>query len=297
MKTPRSHTRAAALAAGLGLLLLAGAAAAQGLPRSPSEVRESLTEPCPCCTLSCLKPWSIPDRWDDSGRPGYPEWAGNGVWDGERFDDWNGNLYHDPGEPFTDGNGDGQYTSEFYHPLFTGYVASRDLGKSLVLKPGSPDSAPIPGVYYAVDFLPRGRHGQEGDLYERSITECWFTPVGVGDWFEMRSGNLAGPTVKGVGELIARDPGAYWDPTTETIQGSVFTVSPRRAYLCLHDPRVPAGPGRSRIRVIKIIAMFLEGIGPSGDLTAKFIRVQTPGGACPPGYLSAGDAFVQVPCP
>jgi hypothetical protein len=297
MKTARRPARAAAPAAALACLLLAGAAASQSFPRSPTELRESVTDPCPCCTLSCFKPWSIPDRWDDYGRPGYPEWAGNGAWDSERFDDYDRNLLYDPGEPFTDGNGDGQYTSEYYHPLLTGYIASKDLGELLVLKPGSPDAAPVPGVYYAVDFLPRGRHGPEGDLYERAIAECWYSPVGPGDWFELRSGNLAGPTAKGVGDLIARDPGAYWDPVTYSIQGSAYTVSPRRAFLCLHDPRVSGGSGRSSVRIIKIVAMFIEGIGPTGDLTARFMRVQVPGGACPAGYQSAEEAFILTPCP
>jgi hypothetical protein len=298
MKIPRSHARAAALVAVLALSLLAGAAAAQALPGSPSAVRESVTEGCAVCGLTCFKPWSIPDRWDDSGRPGFPEWAGNGRWDSERFDDWNGNQLYDPGEPFTDQNGDGRYTSEYYHPFLTGYVASRDLGRSLVLKPGSPDEAPVPGVYYAIDFDPQGRRGQEGDQYARSIAECWYQYLGPGDGFSLRSGNLAGPTTQGVTDLIARDPSAYWDPATATIQGSLFDVSPRRAYICLHDPRIPAGPGRSRVRIVKIIAMFIEGIAPTGDLTAQFIRVQAPGyTACPPGYQRAEDAFILTTCP
>src|SRR5690242_4997146 len=82
------------------------------------------------CSIDCVKPISIPDRWDDFSVVGSTGWSGNGVWDQEKFTDTNGNGIYDPGEPFIDGSSawtklgagpkDGKYNEETYDPLTTG---------------------------------------------------------------------------------------------------------------------------------------------------------------------------------
>jgi len=125
-------------------------AAAQSFPPGCSEV----------CSATCVKPWSLPDRWDDSGRPGWPAWTSNGRWDCEAFTDLDGDRLWDPGEPFQDGRDtqgatgpqDGAYTAELYDPSLTGYTAGADAGRLMTLKtpvttgPGYyPLALPIPG--------------------------------------------------------------------------------------------------------------------------------------------------------
>jgi hypothetical protein len=70
------------------------------------------------CGVQCIKPWSIPDRWDDStpiaGHNGAVKspggnWQNNGKYDMEPFTDLNDNLAWDVGEPFTDTDGDGTW--------------------------------------------------------------------------------------------------------------------------------------------------------------------------------------------
>lgn len=60
------------------------------------------------CAVSCLKPWSIPDRWDDTTPiPGYDvgrnAWVNNEQWDREEFIDQNENGRWDAGEPVDPG--------------------------------------------------------------------------------------------------------------------------------------------------------------------------------------------------
>src|SRR5215471_11996418 len=133
------------LAFAICVLLLSMPAATQAALKKPvGPVRQSLTEFCPCCRKACVKPWSIPDRWDDwDSIPGHEEWANNGVWDHEPYVDTNANGYYDPGEPFTDQNGDGVWNAEYYHPFNTGYVGWKDLGLFFVLKAGSTDGPQV----------------------------------------------------------------------------------------------------------------------------------------------------------
>ena len=48
---------------------------------------------------------------------------------------------------------------------------------------------------------------------------------------------MGGPTTQGAEELIARDPGAYWDDASKTVKGSRFgNNSPRVFPIPLYDP-------------------------------------------------------------
>jgi hypothetical protein len=274
--------------------LLLAAAAAAGLP--PRTFYRESPDTCAVCRATCLKPWSIPDRWNDTGAPGFPEWAGNGRWDSEPYGDSNRNGYWDPGEPFTDRNGDGQFTSEFYHPLITGYLASSDLGSEIVLKPGS-EHGPAPGCFFVVDFGSPAHQSESGDRYADEISNCSSQQAGAGDAIYVRSGNLVGPTTRGVETLVARDPLARWDPFTQSVQGSAYATSPRVALIAVHDPRPDLPPNQGDVRVVKIIALFIEGIQGNGDLTGRFVRLPLPGAPpCSTG-LTAKQAFVVTSCP
>ena len=50
---------------------------------------------------------------------------------------------------------------------------------------------------------------------------------------------MEGPTVQGAEDLIARDPGAYWDTVTNHVKGSTYNgQSPRVFPIPLYDPIV-----------------------------------------------------------
>jgi hypothetical protein len=272
------------------------------LPLSPAAAQGPLV-PDGCyevCATTCLKPFSIPDRWDDTGRPGWPRWSGNLHWDSEKFTDQNGNGLYDEGEPFQDGvDGsqgggpqDGLYTSESYHPLLTGYIASKDLGELMRFKVANPHEASAPGQLYPNDLCFEGQC-TGGAVYRWNIANCNPTLCGPGDWVDTENGNMIGPTMQGLEELIAQDPGAQWDADCECITGSAFGAgkSPRIGLVPLHDPRIPLDSGRMQIQIVKIVAVFFEEV-QGRDAMIRFIRAQAPGGArCAPGSGGGGYLY------
>jgi len=254
------------------------------------------------CKVQCLKPWSIPDRWDDGGQPGWPAWKDNEHWDAEGFTDLNENGVWDENEPFTDGvdlnrnSGpkNGQYTSEFYHPLLTGYIAAKDLGDLMRFKVADPNDASEPGQFYPIDLCQgEDAKGCPGaDNYRWNIANCNPNFYGPTDWVKTENGNMIGPTGQGLRELIAQDPTAYWDEGCQCVLGSKFSgsSSPRIGFIPLHDPRIPLNSGKMSIQIVKIIAVFFEQV-EGRDVMARFIRVQAPGEQCPPGQQGAGYVF------
>jgi hypothetical protein len=280
-----------ALLLGFALLPLSPAAAqSPGVPDGCYEV----------CSTRCLKPWSIADRWDDSGRPGWPAWRDNKHWDSEKFTDQNGNELYDEGEPFLDGvDGsegggakDGLYTSEFYHPFVTGYVAGRDMGQLMRFKVANPHDASAPGQFYPLDLCFEGKC-TGGDVYRWNIANCNPTLYGPGDWVETENGNMIGPTGQGVEDLIALDPGAKWDASCGCITGSAFSddTGPRIAFFPFHDPRIPLDSGKMSAQIVKLGAMFFERVA-GRDIYGRFMVARTPDGErCAPGSTAGGYLY------
>jgi hypothetical protein len=283
----------------LALLLSVPAVTEAALKGPMTPNRQSLTESCPCCRKACLKPWSFADRWNDTLTiRGHEDWANNGVWDHEPFQDVNGNGLYDSGEPFTDQNGDGVYNEEYYHPLNTGYVAWKDLGLPLVLKPGSPGDAPAASHYNAIVLSADERDDPTGDRYEWDIASCNTSFYGPGDTVQFRPGNMTGPTTRGVQALIDRDPSARWNPATQQVVSPAGDASPRIVFFPLTDPRTGVPSGRKTAIVSKIVAFFVDRVDADGNVVGVFVRVASPIRSlpCPLGYPAAA-AFISTCTP
>jgi Flp pilus assembly protein TadG len=204
------------------------------------------------CTAACIKPWAIPDRWGDV----------------------NANGALDPGET--------------YDPVTTGYNAPGDIGLSVVLKTGSPQSALAPGQFYPVDLPPLdctcGIEPQPGgDEYRDNIANCNPYPVAPGDRLQTENGNMVGPTKQGMQAMIDRDPEAYWDTNTNSVEGSVYGVSPRIALVPFFDPTSPPGTGKDWVRVVKLAAFFLESVGPGSEVHGRYVGMMVQGQPCTGG--------------
>jgi hypothetical protein len=256
------------------------------------------------CSTSCVKPIAIPDRWDDfsvmdpkTGKP-YGPWSGNGIWDGEKFTDTNGNRYYDAGEPFQDGTDvtkggsagpkDGKYDGEYYHPFNTGYVAWKDLGLELNLKYGNPGSAEQPSQYYPID-LPGSIGGND---YRNNWENCNPSMISVGDVVSTEFGDMQGPTAQSLRDLINQDPDARWNPHAQRVISHYPGQSPRVIIIPAFDPRIPLNPGKQDIVVTKLLAFFLESADASGHMTGRLVWIRKAGGtSCPDG-----GGFV-VDCP
>jgi Flp pilus assembly protein TadG len=208
------------------------------------------------CGSDCLKPWAVPDRWDDV----------------------NGNGIYDEGEP--------------YDPVTTGYLPPDDIGVPIILKIGNPQQSAEPGHFFPIDLPPLGKGENPetgGDIYREWIATCCPWSVAIGDSLQLEPGNMVGPTIQGIVDLIALDPNAYWDDGLNTVMGSDFGQSPRVIKVPYFDPSIPPSAGRDLVHVSKIGAFFLEGTGPGSQVTARFMRLASPGQPCPPG---AGPSFV-----
>lgn len=247
------------------------------------------------CRVSCMKPWTIPDLWDDVTLvPGYPKWRNNKAYDFESFTDLNGDRLWEPGEPYVDAGTppDGKWTSEFYHPIITGYTASKNLGQLVTLKADGPNDRPEPGQYYPVTLPIPDSPLTGADRYNENIVGCNPANVGPGDELTLEPGNMVGPTRSGLTDLIDQDPGAYWDSGCMCVKGSKFgNKSPRIAFIPIHDPRIPISSGRKTIMVVKVAAFFIENVDGKSRVSGRFMKVQAPGELCPPGVQGAGYVF------
>jgi len=212
------------------------------------------------CNSNCLRPWAIPDRWDDAND--------NGLYD----------------------------EGEIYDPEGTGYVAPIDVGTTVVLKTGNPAKAISPGIFYPINFPPLdNEEGMNpltgGDWYREWISGCEPYLVGIGDRLQLEPGNMVGPTTQGMEDLIAQDPSASWDDVNKTIVNSAFGMSPRIGLVPFFDPTLPPASGRNWVTVTKLGAFFIESIGPGSQVNGRFIQITTQGKECE--YNGLGSSLVK----
>jgi len=202
------------------------------------------------CGSKCIKPWSVPDRWNDANN--------NGVFD----------------------------AGDSYDKDIDGYIAPNDVGASITLKVGSPSETIASGVFFVVDLPPldddSGIAPQTGGAeYRWNIANCNEFTVGPGDRLQVEPGNMVGPTTLGMQELIDADPWATWDPSTKSIVNSAYALSPRIGLIPFFDPQLPPTSGRNYVTITKIGAFFLESVGPGSQVNGKFIQVTIQGEPCP----------------
>lgn len=202
------------------------------------------------CGVKCVKPWSVPDRFND-----------------------------------VDGNGEWTPGIDFYDPIITGFQAPGDVGLQITLHSGNPSETPAPGQYFSIDLPPLDYPGGPapitgGDAYREFIAECAEYTVAPGDWLQCEPGQMVGPTVQGVLDLIAQDPNAQWDAATQSVINSDFGLSPRVALIPFFNPEVGIDSGRYKVEVTKVAAFFIESVGPGSRVTGRFLRVSAPGEPC-----------------
>jgi Flp pilus assembly protein TadG len=213
----------------------------------------------------CMKPWAIPDKWDDfydvTGVTGEnpPQWT-----DDDRFEtrDNRDNPLPTPDEyrPPTDPGGGSSFKA-------TPQSQGGDLGRRVVLKQGGPQTAIGPGVFQPVRIPRYDGDSTGGSDYEDNIGSCNGLPIGIGDVLESENGDMVGPTRHGVDDLIALDPNAQWDPNTMSVINSCATATPS----CGRSPRIVAVPiyntatydttrrqGLPTFTIVNILGFFID---------------------------------------
>ena len=204
---------------------------------------------------NCLKPWAMPDA-------------------------------------FVDGNANGKYDAgEYYQAGVTSYGTNyrnngNDVGLSLVVKQADPSQAIAPGQFFPIDLPIPNSPDTGGARYRDNIETCSSNPIAIGDSLWTETGNMVGPTKQGVKDLIAQDPGAYWNSSGNEVQGSAYgaTGSPRIIRISFFDPRYPPTSGKQSVVVTNIASLFLESIDSNGVVNARIMLTSgldqggTPGG-------------------
>jgi Flp pilus assembly protein TadG len=212
--------------------------------------------------MTCVKPFTIPDKWREVGNP---PWDGNDTYD----------AFNNRGEPLP--NPDVYIPAD--QPGYTGYNQESNRGQELVIRAGTGDNINV-SFYYSL-AMPDHTGGEAmtgGDEYRWNIANCNRSVMHWGDLMTQEPGNMVGPTISGVEELIARDPGAYWDHSTNRVANSAYggQQSPRVFPIPLYDPPYyDAGKRNGRIADLKVanwIGFFVDHVS-GNQIYGKIIPI------------------------
>jgi Flp pilus assembly protein TadG len=178
-------------------------------------------EAAPSNAMDCVKPFTIPDKWLEKQ---------TGSWDpSDTYD-----AYTNKGVPLSNPdiyipayNADGSA-----NPDYTGYNNERDKGTELIIRAGTGNNI-TPTFYFSLAMT----SDTGGDDYRWNIGNCNTTVYEVGDLLVQEPGNMEGPTIQGITDLINRDPDAEWDDVNDKVINCAFgTHSPRVFPIPLYDP-------------------------------------------------------------
>ena len=238
---------------------------------------EATAEASPANAMTCVKPFTIPDRWIENQTP---------PWDADdTFDvvDQHGNPVAHPDEYIPAGE-----------TGYTGYNAERDKGMLLMIRAGTGNNI-MPSFYFS--YAMGGISG--GSEYEWNIANCNTTIMGFGDLLLAEPGNMVGPTTDGIDQLIAKDPNAEWDESLNKVV-STMNPSPRVAAIPLYDPvYYDTGKQNGRyadLKVANYLGFFIVGRSGNnvyGRITPISGLVTGNGGPAPAGAFPMAIRLVE----
>jgi hypothetical protein len=218
-------------------------------------------------TSNCLKPWIVPDIWLEEGvlRSTFPDtydaWIPvTGETMGPNPD--SNDLYIAPDAESGDPG--------------TGFQTDLDVGRVVTLKAGSFDTI-SDSVFFRWD-VPREdgiEDGSDNEQYRANISgECSGIDIGIGDiindpdcsgysCLRTLDGSADGPTWQETRRVVDADPGAYWDETSDSVQGSAYATSPRVIHMPVFDIDHFASQWRQHgsqftLRIVNIVSFFIE---------------------------------------
>jgi hypothetical protein len=200
-------------------------------------------EATPANAMTCVKPFTIPDKWTEKQTP---------PWD--ESDTYR--AFEKDGTPIP--NGDVYIPAD--KPGYTGYNQERERGMRLTLHAKTGTNIE-PSMYFSYAIA----DVTGASAYEENIAQCNTHIMKWGDMLLHEPGAMAGPTISGINDLIDRDPSAYWDNSTNTIKNSRFSggnQSPRVFPIPLSDPEYyDTGVRNGRMADLKVanwIGFFAE---------------------------------------
>jgi hypothetical protein len=204
----------------------------------------AMAEASPANAMTCVKPFTIPDRWREStGELAEP------FTEDDSFD-W----VDKKGKPVANRD---TYIGPEDKLNYTGYNAERDKGMEIVLKADN-GSKIAPSFYY-----PYAMDGGNGaDWYRENIGHCNVDIMTYNQTFTPEPGNMVGPTKQGMDDLIAQDPYARWDDGLNKVVNSSKNPSPRVVAIPLFDPvyyaEGKAGGRGASLKFVNYMGFFIE---------------------------------------
>lgn len=225
-------------------------------------------EVAPAGAATCLKPFSIYDQYHDVDGDG--DWSDGDAYEPEAHG--YGSDWRDPGQPGDDGLG---YVGDFGRPIaLKGYDGASGAESCC---PGNGPSWYYPWNIPDVDDGPV----TGANRYRDNIANCNPAIVSVGEEYQVETGDMRGPTKKGVEDLIALDPSAYWDDVSNSIANSRYTPwesSPRIAIVPTFSPSREFDPGKKPIEFTNFVAVFVESVSGNGNSQVVLGRILYPSG-------------------
>jgi Flp pilus assembly protein TadG len=184
-------------------------------------------EVSPANAMTCVKPFTIPDKWREMQTP---PWSEDDTYD----------AFDNKGNPLPQCSEPGPGCADVYIPAdqpgYTGYNQESERGTRLVIRAATGNNITV-SFYYSLALGKPVVTG--GDAYRWNIANCNTTIYHWGDPLTQEPGAMQGPTLQGAQDLINRDPGAYWDNVNMKVMGSAFGVkSPRVFPIPLYDPEI-----------------------------------------------------------
>ena len=174
---------------------------------------EATAEASQANAMTCVKPFTIPDKWIEKQTP---PWDENDTFD----------VYDQHGNPLAKPD----VYIDATHDDYTGYSYRNDTGREIMIRAGTGNEI-NPSFYFS--YAIGGVSG--GSEYRWNIANCNTTVMGFGDLLLMEPGNMVGPTMDGIDDLIAQDPYAEWNDTLNK-PVSTKNPSPRVVAIPLYDP-------------------------------------------------------------
>ena len=169
-------------------------------------------EAAPTMAMRCVRPFTIPDRWIENSVPA-----------NDTFE-----RYNNKGKVIANADEYPAKTDSRYSDIR--FDSQRDRGTPVTLRAGSGNN--IQQTFYYSWKMP-GAIG--ASYYEDNIRDCNQTVVTNDYVMQQEPGNMVGPTIDGIKDLIAQDPSAYWDSVNRKVV-SPLGRSPRIFPIPLYNP-------------------------------------------------------------
>jgi hypothetical protein len=231
---------------------------------------------------NCLAPFALADKWVENAAPAdaFNHWAKVGA-----------NVVelspHDV------------YTPASATSAGSGYSLTNDFGhvQTLIAKSVNDDPSGL-GTGWSLSLdLPdgTGAYPTGSSKVAANIATCVGHAVHIGDYLPTENVGT-GPIKSGTGSLIAKDPNATWNSTTNTVQNSCapssncpnvtgfVAVSPRIVPIALFDvddfqhrsltsDRGPCPTGGQCVKVVNMLGFFVSSVDNQGNVTGYLMAM------------------------